>query len=141
MTKTGGKSALIQLQIAVAGSPDVLFVENFNRYSGDQNGIQYQSGLKVAHSGTVAGWNNAGNSTMHAVDRANPGGQSNPSDWAVMIFEDNVIISSAVAANVAGHAYRVNFEAGAAVYAVANPDQATQAGDTLLIEVLRADNR
>ena len=141
VTKTGGKSALIQLQIAVAGSPDVLFVENFNRYSGDQNGIQYQSGLKVAHSGTVAGWNNAGNSTMHAVDRANPGGQSNPSDWAVMIFEDNVIISSAVAANVAGHAYRVNFEAGAAVYAVANPDQATQAGDTLLIEVLRADNR
>ena len=75
---------------------------------------------------------------LHAVDRANPGGQSNPSDWAIMIFEDNVITSKAVAANVAGHAYRVNFEAGAAVYN--GSSQATQTGDALLIEVLRRDN-
>jgi len=35
-------------------------------------------------------------------------------------------------------AYRVNFEVSAAVYA--GSSQATQAGDALLIEVLRADN-
>jgi len=140
VTKAGGQPALIQLQIAVAGSPGVLFAENCSRYSGDQNETQYQSGLKVAHTGNVAGWANAGTGTMHAVDRANPRGQSNPSDWAIMIWQDNVITSRAVAANVAGHAYRVNFEAGAAVYAATNPDQATQAGDALLIEVLRADN-
>ena len=55
-----------------------------------------------------------------------------------MIFEDNVITSKAFAANVAGHAYRVNFEVSAAVYN--GSSQATQAGDALLIEVLRADN-
>jgi hypothetical protein len=140
VTKAGSAPALIQLQITVAGSPGVIFVENFNRYGGDQNKTQYQSGLKVAHSGTVAGWANAGTGAMHAVDRANPGGQSNPSDWAIMIWQDNVITSGAVAANVAGHAYRVDFEAGAAVYAAENPDQATKAGDALLIEVLRGDN-
>ena len=44
------------------------------------------------------------------------------------------------AANAAGHAYCVNFEAGAAVYADTHPDQATRSGDALLIEVLRGDN-
>ena len=140
VTKTGGQPALIQLQITVAGSPGVHLIGNFNRYSGDQNETQYQSGLKIAHSGTVAGWTHAGTGAMHAVDRANPAGQSNPSDWAIMIFEDNVITSKPVAANVAGHTYRVNFETSAAVYAGSNPDQATQAGDALLIEVLRTDN-
>jgi hypothetical protein len=138
VTKPSGQSALIQLQITVDGSPDVLFVESFNRYSGDQNGIQYQSGLKVAHSGTVDGWANEGTSAMHTVDRANPGGQAHPSDWAVMIWQDNVITSGAFAANAAGHAYRVDFEASAAVYADAS--QATQPGDALLIEVLRGDS-
>ncbi|MCF7837514.1 MAG: DUF4038 domain-containing protein [Candidatus Marinimicrobia bacterium] len=140
VTKTGSQPALVQLQITVSGSPGVPCAENFNRYSGDQNETQYQSGLKVAFSGTVTGWTNAGTGTMHAVDRANHAGQSKPSDWAIMIFEDNIITSKAVAANVAGHAYRVDFEASAAVYAATNPDQATQAGDALLIEVLRADN-
>jgi len=138
LTKTGTSPAFIQLQITVAGSPGVIFVENFNRYGGDQNETQYQSGLEVACNGNVAGWTHAGSGAMHAVDRANPGGQSNPSDWAIMIWEDNVITSGAVAANVAGHAYRVNFEAGAAVYA--GSSQATQAGDALLVEVLRGDN-
>ena len=138
MTKAGGQPALIQLQIAVAGSPGLLFAEKFSRYSGTQNETQYQSGLKVAYNGNVAGWTPAGNGAMHAVDRANPAGQSNPPDWAVMIWQDNVITSRAFDANAAGHAYRVNFEAGAAVYADAS--QATQAGDGLLIEVLRGDN-
>jgi hypothetical protein len=129
---------LVMEQIAVAGSPGLLFAEKFSRYSGTQNETQYQSGLKVAYNGNVAGWTPAGNGAMHAVDRANPAGQSNPPDWAVMIWQDNVITSRAFDANAAGHAYRVNFEAGAAVYADAS--QATQAGDGLLIEVLRGDN-
>jgi hypothetical protein len=136
--KVGSPAAMIQLQITVAGAAGVHFSEKFNRYSGNQNATQDQSGLKVAHSGTVAGWTHAGAGAMHAVDRANQTGQSNPSDWAVMIFEDNVITSKAFAANVAGKTYRVNFDVSAAVYNGAS--QATQAGDALLIEVLRADN-
>ena len=81
----------------------------------------------------------AGTGTMHAVDRANPAGQSNPSDWAIMIWQDNVITSGAFAANVAGHAYRVNFEA-APPFMQIRTGQATKAGDALLIEVLRGDN-
>jgi hypothetical protein len=77
---------------------------------------------------------------MHAVDRSFKGGEVTPSDWAIMIFEDNVITSNTMAANVAGTSYRVDFETSPAVYAASNPDQATIAGDTLLFEVLRADN-
>ena len=33
----------------------------------------------------------------------------------------------------------MTFEVSVAVYAATNPDQATQAGDVLLIDVLRAD--
>jgi hypothetical protein len=77
---------------------------------------------------------------MHAVDRSFKGGEVTPSDWAIMIFEDNVITSNAMAANAAGTSYRVSFETSAAVYSAMNPDQATKAGDALLIEVLRADN-
>jgi hypothetical protein len=76
---------------------------------------------------------------MHAVDRANRAGQSNPENWAVMIFQDNVITSGAFAANASGQVYRIDFEASPAVYE--NPQQATQAGDELLIEVLRGDDR
>ena len=138
VTKAGGPPAFIQLQIPVAGAPGVLFAGNFNGYSGTQNETQCQSGLKVAYNGNVAGWTPAGAGAIHAVDRANPAGQSNPPDWAVMIWQDNLITSRAFEANAAGHAYRVNFEAGAAVYADAG--QATKAGDALLIEVLRGDN-
>lgn len=138
VTKAGSPAAMTQLQITVAGLLGVHFSEKFNRYSGDQNATQDQSGLKVAHSGTAADWTYAGGGAMHAVDRANQAGQSNPSDWAVMIFEDNVITSKAFAANVAGQTYRVNCELSAAAYN--GSSQATQAGDALLIEVLRADN-
>ncbi len=140
VTKPGAPPTFIPLQIPVAGSPGIHFAENFSRYSGNQNGTQYQSGLKVAYHGNVAGWTHAGTGTIHAVDRANSAGQLNPPNWAVMIWQDNVITSRSFAANAAGHAYCVNFEAGAAVYADTHPDQATRSGDALLIEVLRGDN-
>ena len=138
VTKAGSPAAMSQLQITVAGAPGVHFSEKFNRYSGNQNATQDQSGLKVAHSGTVAGWIYAGAGAMHAVDRANQTGQSNPSDWGILIYQDNVITSKAIGANVAGQIYRVNCELSAAAFNVSS--QATQAGDALLIEVLRADN-
>jgi hypothetical protein len=86
----------------------------------------------------VAGWTYTGAGTMHAVDRANQAGQSNPSDWGILIYQDNVITSKAIGANVAGQIYRVNCELSAAAFNESS--QATQAGDALLIEVLRADN-
>jgi WD40 repeat protein len=137
VTRGDGAPTFIELQIKVIGTS--IFVENFNSYRGDQNAVQWQSGQKVAHSGYVTGWTKAGEHCMHAVDRANRAGQSNPENWAVMIFQDNVLTSGAFAANASGQVYRIDFEASPAVYE--NPQQATQAGDELLIEVLRGDER
>jgi hypothetical protein len=139
VTKGDGPPTFIELQIKVIGTS--LFAENFNSYSGTQNAVQWQSGLKVAHSGTVAGWTKAGENSMHAVDRANRAGQSNLQNWAVMIWQDNVVTSGAFAANASGQVYRIDFEASPTVYAASNSEQATQAGDELLIEVLRGDDR
>jgi hypothetical protein len=139
VTKGDGAPTFIELQIKVIGTS--IFAENFNSYSGTQNAVQWQSGQKVAHSGTVAGWTKAGEHSVHAVDRANRAGRSNPQNWAVMIFQDNVITSGAFAANTSGQVYRIDFEASPAVYAASNSEQATQAGDELLIEILRGDDR
>jgi WD40 repeat protein len=139
VTRGDGAPTFIELQIKVIGTS--IFAENFNGYRGDQNAVQWQSGQKVAHSGRVTGWTKAGEHSMHAVDRANRAGQSNPPNWAVMIFQDNVITSGAIAANASGQVYRIDFEASPAVYAATHPQQATQAGDELLIEVLRGDDR
>jgi hypothetical protein len=80
---------------------------------------------------------------MHAVDLANLGGQSNPSDWAIMFWQDNVITQTVgIAANDLGASYEVNFDYGTAVYGVTlgGPGQRTLAGDGLLVQILRADN-
>jgi len=91
--------------------------------------------LSVAHSGKVSGWSHSGAGALHAVDRAFKGGEVTPSDWAIMIFKDNVIASGELEANASGKSYEVSFEASPAVYG--DPAQATKAGDALLIEVLR----
>jgi hypothetical protein len=128
----------MELTINVHGAGGEIFVESFGGYKGNKNATQITTGLNVACDGKVPDWTGAGGSVMHAVDRSFKGGEVTPSDWGILIFEDNVITSKAIGANVAGQTYRVNFELSAAVYADAS--QATQAGDALLIEVLRADN-
>jgi hypothetical protein len=132
--------SLMEVTINVLGAGGEVFVESFGGFKGNQIATQFKTGLNVAYDGKVDGWAGSGTGTMHAVDRSFKGGEVTPSDWAIMIFEDNVITSKAMAANVAGTSYRVSFETSAAVYSAMNPDQATKAGDALLIEVLRADN-
>jgi hypothetical protein len=133
--------ALLAFAAAKQTPRPIIFIENFDSYRGTENAGQWQSGRRVAHNGSVSGWTKAGEHSMHAVDRANRAGQSNSQNWAVMIFQDNVITSDAFAANASGQVYRIDFEASPAVYAAENPQQATQAGDELLIEVLRGDDR
>lgn len=134
--------ALLAFAAAKQTSRPIIFIENFDSYSGTENAVQWQSEQKVAHSGSVTGWTKAGEHSMHAVDRANRAGESSKwQNWAVMIWQDNVVTSGAFAANASGQVYRIDFEASPAVYAAENPQQATQAGDELLIEVLRGDDR
>ena len=76
---------------------------------------------------------------MHAVDRSMRTSELalTPSDWAIMIFKDNVITSSQISANAAGKNYQVSFEASPAVYG--DLSQATKDGDALVVEVMRID--
>ncbi|MFN9979692.1 MAG: PAS domain S-box protein, partial [bacterium] len=71
------------------------------------------------------------------MDRSFKGGEVTPSDWAIMIFKDNVVASGELEANASGKSYQVSFEAAPAVYA--DPSQATKTGDALLVEVRRKD--
>ncbi|MCX6878125.1 MAG: DUF4038 domain-containing protein [Verrucomicrobia bacterium] len=135
VTRGGGAASLIQLQITVLGTTGILFAENFNSYTGNQNTTQYQTGLKVAYDGNVARWSKSGTGTIHAVNLNGSG------NWAIMFYQDNVItLTTGIAANSNGVTYQVDFDYGTAVYASGNSNQRTLAGDGLRVEVLRADN-
>jgi hypothetical protein len=111
-----------------------LFFETFGSYQGSQNAKQFGTGLRVAHSGQLRGWSSTGANSIHAVERLAASGQS---DWAVMIFKDNVLTSPELEANTLGRQYRVEFETSPAVYAA--PDQGTTNGDGLVFDILRRD--
>ncbi len=134
-------SAMVLLSFGSQVQAGTVFAEDFNSYSGNQNNTQYQSGLEVAYAGNVTGWSKAGAGAVHAVDLANLGGESNPSDWAIMFWTNDaniITLAGGIAANVSGQDYSVDFEASAAVYA--HDFQATSDVDGLLIEVLRDDD-
>jgi hypothetical protein len=135
--KADRTEALIELTINVHGAGGEIFVEGFGGYKGNQNDTQFKTGLNVACDGKVPGWTGAGRRIMHAVDRSFKGGEVTPSDWAIMIFDDNVITSAEIDANATGATYRFAFDTSPAVYA--QEFQATQATDALIIEVLRKD--
>jgi hypothetical protein len=128
---------LIELTVNVLGANGEIFIESFGGYKGTQNATQTTTGLNVAHDGKVLGWTGLGRGFMHAVDRSFKGGEVTPSDWAIMIFDDNVLTSADIDANTTGTTYRVAFETSPAVYS--QKTQATQATDTLRIDVLRKD--
>jgi hypothetical protein len=120
-----------------SGAATILFTENFNTYSGTQNTTQYETGLNVAHTGSVAGWSNSGEGTIHAVDLDTTAGVN----WAPMFFQNNVITQTVgIAANNLNASYELNFDYGTAIYAAGNSGQRTLAADSLLVEVLRANN-
>jgi hypothetical protein len=112
-----------------------LFVEDFNALTGGSVGTQYQTLLGLKAAASLPGWSTSGAGTVHAVDLNGAG------DWAIMFYADNVItLTTGIAANGSGTSYEVTFDYGTAVYGAANSDQRTQAGDGLLVEVLRADS-
>ena len=132
--------AVLLLCLATPGEAQI-FTEDFNGFTasgGNFNGGQYQSGLAVAYSGTLPDWGKSGSGTVHVVDTANifANGIVNPRDFAVMIWQNNVITQSSAipGSNDAGVTYEVSFEASPAVYQAGS--QQTSASDGLLIEVL-----
>jgi len=128
-------SAIALLSLGSQVHAELIFSENFNLYAGTQNNTQYQTGLEVAYAGNVSGWSKTGAGVIHAVDLDTTAARN----WAIMFYMDNVITKTVgIAANDSGASYEVNFDYGTGVYA--GGGQATSAADSLLVEVLRADN-
>jgi hypothetical protein len=133
-------SGILACLSGTAGAASI-FTEDFSSYAGTQNNTQYETGLEVAYGGNVTGWTKSAG--LHAVDLANLGGESNPSDWAIMFYQsDGITLDTGIAANDLSTSYEVTFDYGTAVYGAADagPQQRTLAGDGLLVEVLRGDN-
>ena len=83
-----------------------IFSDDFASFAnGNFNGGQFQSGLVVAYGGNLTDWDKAGGGVVHAVDRANVfGSGNNPSDFAVMIWQDTVMtqVVAVAASNAVG---------------------------------------
>jgi hypothetical protein len=152
LTATRGTSTSTANAVAIVQTPpnpNALSYESFDGITGmDLNGGpngQVTTTHDVGVFGTLAGWSNAGAGTIHAVDTHNiwTGGvvSSNPPNWGIMIWQDNVITQTAgtPGSNESGVGYSIDFLAAGAVY-----EQAGQVNDGttdgLRIEVLRASD-
>jgi hypothetical protein len=128
-----------------------LFTENFDGITappGNFNGApdgQVTTTHDLVFGASLAGWDNAGAGSIHAVDTNNTwtGGSvsGNAQDWGVMIWQDNVITLTVgiVGSNVIGTQYSIDFLAAGAVYEA--PSQINDGvTDNLQVEVLRASD-
>jgi hypothetical protein len=110
-----------------------IFSEDFNAVAGLTLNPKSQvtTGHDLGHKGRLAGWSHSGQNALHMVETAD-------GNWAMMIWQDNVITSSPIAgANKAGQEYRIDFLAAGANYK--GPRQVNNGtSDGLKIEVLRA---
>jgi hypothetical protein len=142
LTATRGTSVAAAQAARNVVNPGAIFSDDFGSFAdGTFNGGQFQSGLVVAFGGNLTDWDKVGGGVVHAVDLANVfGGGNNPPDFAVMIWQDNVItqVTAVAGTNTSGTPYEVAFDAGPAVYQAAS--QTTGATDGILIEVLRGDD-
>lgn len=99
---------------------------------------QYQTGNWLVFNATFGGWDRAGFNAAHALQLSGTV-QGGAGDYALMIYGDNVATQkTGFAANTSGTTYYVSYLIGPTVYS--SPSQATQAGDTFRVNLLRADN-
>jgi hypothetical protein len=99
---------------------------------------QYQTGNRLVFNAVFDDWARTGFNATHAIQLSGAtwGG---PGDYAIMIYGDNTLTQQTpFAANTLGQTYYVSYDIGPTVYADAF--QATQAGDTFVVKLLRDDN-
>jgi hypothetical protein len=99
---------------------------------------QYQTGNRLVFNANFKDWNKGGFNATHAIQL---GGEvhGGPGDYAIMIFGNNTLTQkTAFAANQAGKNYWISYDISPTVYS--NSAQATQSGDTFVVELLRPDN-
>ena len=129
--------------VSFTGNPDargdLLVSLDFNDLiSAAVSTTQYQTGSPLVYSATFGGWDNSGYHATHAVQLSGAA-WGGPGDYAIMIYGDNVVTQKVgFAANEAGKTYYMSYLMGPTVYA--EPSQATQAGDTFRVNLLRSDD-
>jgi len=139
------------LGLSATSARAAIFTENFDGITapaGNFNGApagQVTTTHDLVWGANLAGWTASGAGAIHAVDTANTwtGGtvSTNPPDWGVMIWQDNVITQTAgiPGSNTNGTLYSIDFLAAGAVYE--NAGQVNNGTtDNLQIEVLRASD-
>ena len=118
----------------VSAVPAAIFSENFNSITQTHTGVQADTGLTLGAWDTAPGWTAEGTNAVHDVDRI----LGSAVDIAVSFYNNNVLtMSTGVAANTVGSSYTVSFDVGPSVWA--NPGQASNGVDGLVVYVLRAD--
>ena len=137
------------ISVSSESEAETIFTENFDGLTGlilngDPAG-QVTTTHDLGYNGNLAGWSKAGAGDIHAVDTNNTwtGGvvTTNPRNWGVMIWQDNVITQTAgiPGSNDLGTPYSIDFLAAGAVYELAaQVNNGTT--DALKIEVLRASD-
>jgi len=99
---------------------------------------QSNTGNWLVYNSTYNSFDRSGFNAIHAIQLSGSthGGAG---DYAVMIYGDNVVTQkNGFAANDTGKTYYVSFDIGPTVYS--SLSQATQAGDTFRINLLRSNN-
>jgi len=100
--------------------------------------LQSNTGNWLVYNSTYSSFDRSGFNAIHAIQLSGSV-QGGAGDYAVMIYGDNVVTQkNGFAANNLGKTYYVSFDIGPTVYSLLS--QATQAGDTFRINLLRADN-
>jgi len=130
----------ISILLATAQSQAALLLDfGFNDIvSASISTTQYQTGNPLVFNAVFGDWERGGFNATHAIQLSGAvhGGAG---DYAIMIYGNNVLTQKTpFAANLTGQAYYVSYDIGPTVYT--DPNQATQAGDTFLVELLRNDN-
>jgi hypothetical protein len=137
-------SASLVVTVPTIPTTQILSTNNMNAVTNalQITGRQYQTNLIIGHAGNLAGWDEAGSSTVCIVDTANVYGGTNTPNYAIMLWVDNVITQTTAVlnSNVVNTQYIVNFKAGPAVYEDGGQATAATASDGIVFEILRANN-
>ena len=137
-------TASLVVTVPTIPTTQILSTNNMNAVTNalQLTGRQYQSNLIIGHAGNLAGWDEAGSSTVHIVDTANVYGGTNTPNYAIMLWVNNVITQTTAVlnSNVVNTQYIVNFKAGPAVYEDGGQATAATASDGIVFEILRANN-
>ncbi|MDG2383926.1 MAG: PEP-CTERM sorting domain-containing protein [Pirellulaceae bacterium] len=108
--------------------------DGFNAPAANFNGVQFESGLPVAHSGDLPNWSKEGGGTAHVVDVA--GGEEEPPKFTS--DTNTMTLVEGIDANEAGANYQLSARIGPSAWG--GEGQATTEDDFIKIQLLREDD-